>query len=109
MLTRQDLLQHPHNTPCPICSRPLGDVLVDERHLVPRSFKGKEKIRIHRMCHQKIHATFTERELAQWYYTVQRIVEHEEMQKFINWVRKKPIDYYDKNDETRHRHQKRKR
>lgn len=93
---------------CPICGRPFGDMsLVQFHHLVPKTFKGREGINIHKVCHQKIHATFSERELLNYYHTVERIVEHEEMSKFVKWVSKKHVDFYDKNDDTKHRHGKR--
>ena len=91
---------------CPICKRPLGGVLEDDHHLIPKTFKGKDTIRVHRVCHQKIHATFSERELYNYYHTVQRLIEHTEMQKFIKWISKKPIEFYDKNERTRERRRK---
>ena len=48
---------------CPICIRELGDVNVDKHHLIPKTHGGKEKFLIHEICHRKIHATFTEKEL----------------------------------------------
>jgi hypothetical protein len=93
---------------CPICGRELGDVLIEEHHLVPRTFKGKDTIMVHKMCHQKIHATFSERELLQYYHTPERICEHSEMEKFIAWITKKPPEYYNKNDDTANRKRKRK-
>lgn len=95
---------------CPICKRPFGDPkLVQFHHLIPKTFKGTDGIDIHKICHQKIHATFTERELLHVYHTVEVICEHEEMAKFIKWVSKKDPDFYDKNDDTAARHKKRKR
>lgn len=61
------------------------------------------------MCHQKIHATFAEGELLIYYNTVENITDHPEMKKFIKWIRKKPPEYYDKNDDTKSRKKKRKR
>lgn len=94
---------------CPICKRPLTGIvdLDQEHHLVPKTFKGKETIRIHRICHQKIHATFSERELANYYHTPARLLEHEEMQKFVKWVSKKDPTFYDKNNDTKERKRKR--
>jgi hypothetical protein len=93
---------------CPICGRPLGDVLLEEHHLIPRTFKGRDTITIHKMCHQKIHATFAERELQQYYHTPERIREHSVMETFIKWISKKPLEFYDKNDDTTDRKRKRK-
>lgn len=92
---------------CQICDRELGDVLIEDHHLVPKTFKGKHTIPIHRCCHQKIHATLSERELLQYYHTVDRIRDHPEMQKFIKWVRNKPPGFYSKNDDTKSRKRQR--
>lgn len=53
--------------PCPLCGRPLGTDNIDRHHLVPKSLKGREQFPIHRICHRKIHATFSERELLRAY------------------------------------------
>lgn len=101
---------------CVICGREDGGEMQDH-HLKPISFKQRQKgivdkanqIRIHKICHQKIHATFSEHELLNYYHTPETIRSHEEIIKFIKWVAKKPIDFYDKNDDTKHRKNKRKR
>ena len=74
---------------------------VNEHHLVPKTFKGKETIPVHIVCHTKIHSVFTERELLNHYHTVERIREHPEMEKFINWISKKEPDYRVRNVTTR--------
>lgn len=95
------------NALCVICSRQLNEVMVEHHHLIPRTFKGKVTIPLHRICHAKIHATFSERELANYYHTPERILESDEIQRFIKWVSNKPTDYYSKNDETKSRKSKR--
>lgn len=92
---------------CCLCERELGTTLVQEHHLIPKTFKGKLTVPLHAICHQKIHATFSERELHHYYHTPDRLRQHSEIQRFIKWVSKKPIDYYDKNDDTKDRHRKR--
>ena len=94
---------------CPICHRILLEGTYDEHHLVPKTFKGKETIIIHRMCHTKLHATFSENEMYQFYHTVERIIEHPEIQKFIKWISKKAPGFYDKNEDTTQRRRKRKK
>lgn len=94
---------------CPICHRVLGEVNIDEHHLIPKTFKGKHTIRMHRICHQKIHATWSERELLHVFNTVEMILSNEEMQKFVKWVAKKPPEYYDSSKDTCDRKSKRKR
>lgn len=91
---------------CCICGRELGGI-VQSHHLIPKTFKGRETVDIHKMCHQKIHATFSERELEKYYHTAERILEREEMQKFVKWIGKKDANYYDKNDQTKSRKQRR--
>lgn len=94
---------------CPLCNRELGDVNIDEHHLIPKTFKGKETITLHKICHRKIHATFTERELAKRYSTIESIVQHPEIQKFIVWVQKKEPWFYDCSIESVERKKKRRR
>lgn len=83
--------------------------MVDEHHLVPKTFGGKETFTLHRICHRKIHATFTERELLNYYNTFERLRDHTEIQKFVAWVKKKPNNYYSGTDETQSRKGKRRR
>jgi hypothetical protein len=95
---------------CAICGREMvRGPSVDWHHFVPRSEtrrakrkKGKpeenskgEVLPIHKICHRKLHSLFTEKELAAEYHTPQAIAAHPDMQVFIAWVRKQPIEYYD--------------
>lgn len=101
---------------CPICDREYGGK-VEDHHLKPVTYRSRTRevhdpdnqIPIHQVCHQKIHATFSEDELLKYYHTVERIRDHPEMVKFRKWISKKPADYYDKNDDTKHRKRRRKR
>ena len=63
----------------------------NEHHLIPHTFGGKDKIELHIICHDKLHHTFSEREMVNHYHTVERILENEEIQKFIKWIGKKDI------------------
>lgn len=93
--------------PCGLCGRPLGTHLIQEHHLIPKTFKGRVTAPMHKMCHQKIHATFSERELYTYYHTFERMLEHEEIVKFVKWINNKPLDFYLKNDDTAERRRKR--
>lgn len=79
---------------CPLCERDIPEGKESSHHLVPKTFKGKETIDLHKVCHDQIHALFSERELLNYYNTIERLKEHTDMNKFIRWVRKKPIDFY---------------
>lgn len=81
---------------CPICKR--KDVEHwDKHHLIPKLKGGKngETVNICRMCHDKIHSIFSEAELANYYNTIEKIMENEDVQKFAKWLSKKPSNFYD--------------
>ena len=81
---------------CPLCGRPLtAGPSMDEHHLVPKSKGGKAKAQIHRICHRKIHATLSERELAASYSSWQALQSHPEIATFVTWVANKPSTFYD--------------
>ena len=81
---------------CPLCGRPLlAGPSVDEHHLVPKSKGGKAKALIHRICHRKIHATLSERELATEYSNWAALQAHPEIAVFLKWVANKPYTFYD--------------
>lgn len=92
---------------CPICSRKMVDGSFNEHHLIPTTFKGKEKIELHIICHDKLHHTFSEREMVNHYNTIERIIEHEEIKKFIKWINKKDPAYYSKSKDTKKRKERR--
>jgi hypothetical protein len=79
---------------CPLCRRPLG-TRVEAHHLIPRLKGGRETVDLHAICHRKIHSLFTESELANYYNTAERLLENEDVQKFVQWVSKKDPDFHD--------------
>lgn len=94
---------------CPLCERELGDENIDRHHLVPKSKGGKVQELIHKICHRKLHATLTEKELAINYHTWASLKAHPEILKFIAWVKKQPLGFYSGSDETSDRKRKRRR
>ncbi|TFV95467.1 HNH endonuclease [Oxalobacteraceae bacterium OM1] len=82
---------------CLLCGRVLVDgPSVNLHHLIPKSHKGTDTVRLHRICHAKIHAVFSEKELADWYHTAERLLDHDEIRKFVSWVRKKDPEFFAK-------------
>lgn len=81
---------------CPLCRRPLAEPM-NKHHLIPmsRGGKGTPTVMMHKICHNKIHAVLTEKELMRYYHTIERLQEQEEIAKFIKWVSKKPPEFYD--------------
>ena len=81
---------------CPLCSRALlPDAPIDKHHLIPKSQGGREVVLLHKMCHRKIHSLFTEKELAKKYNSIEKLLAHEEIKKFVEWIKNKPSYFYD--------------
>lgn len=80
---------------CPLCHRRMAEPC-NRHHLLPisKGGKGTETVLLHKICHNKIHAVFTESELKRYYHTFARIRENEEMAAFLRWVAKKPPEFY---------------
>ncbi len=81
---------------CPLCTRPLAEP-VNRHHLLPvsRGGKGSPTLLMHKICHSKIHAVLSEKELERSYDTIEKLQAQEEIAKFIKWVSKKPPEFYD--------------
>ena len=65
---------------------------VDRHHWIPRKYKGTEWSWVHRICHKKIHSLYDERTLARELNTPAALLAREEMQRFVGWVRKQPLE-----------------
>jgi len=95
--------EEPEVSQCALCGRSMPDGSWNEHHLVPATFKGTEKIALHKVCHDTLHRTLSEREMQKYYHTIDRLLENEDIQKFVSWIKKKPNDYYSKTKETKER------
>ena len=72
---------------CPLCGRPMvRGPSVDEHHLVPKSRGGRAAELVHRVCHRKLHATFTESQLAGDFSTWEALRAHPDIAAFIRDV-----------------------
>ncbi len=80
---------------CSLCNRQLAPPCT-RHHLLPLSKggKGTPTIWLHKICHNKIHAVFTEMELKRHYNTIESIKGHEEIAAFVKWVTKKEPQFY---------------
>jgi hypothetical protein len=91
---------------CPLCNRHMPAKERSSHHLIPVAEESDNSKRetIHRICHIKIHSLFTEEELALKYNSIEKLKEHEEIKKFIKWLKNKPDNFYDvsRQDKTRH-------
>lgn len=86
----------PDTDKCPLCNRELAEPIV-RHHLIPPSKGGKDSptVPMHKICQAKVHAVFTETELKTYYNTVDKLKEHEDIAKFIKWVSKKELEFFD--------------
>jgi hypothetical protein len=80
---------------CQLCDRPFGKD-VQQHHLIPKSQGGRETISLHPICHRKVHALFNEKELARRFSTIEALLQNEDIQSFVHWVKNKPADFYRK-------------
>lgn len=78
---------------CWLCARPMGE-LTEWHHPVPKSRKGRDKVPVHPICHQAIHASFTNARLERIGLAVEQIREHPEVAKFLTWVASKDPDFH---------------
>ncbi|ACI99461.1 HNH endonuclease signature motif containing protein [Rhodospirillum centenum] len=80
--------------PCPLCGREmLEGPSLEEHHLVPRSLGGRETVTLHRVCHRRIHAEFSERDLRDRYGTIESLRAHPAIAAFIRWVAGRPPEF----------------
>lgn len=67
---------------------------VDRHHFLPRAEGGRDSAAVHRICHRKLHTLWSERELAVLYSTPEAIRAHPEIRRFVDWVRRKPPEFW---------------
>lgn len=87
---------------CELCGR--DEVALTRHHLIPQSRHNKARTKknfsreamkteiamLCPACHAQVHELFSNQELANYYHTVERLKDHSDMAKFINWVKKRP-------------------
>jgi uncharacterized Fe-S cluster-containing protein len=78
---------------CWLCARPLGE-RVQWHHPVPKAKKGRVTVPVHPICHRTIHAHFTNAQLSRIGEDLETVLAHEEVGKFVKWVKDKPPDFH---------------
>ncbi|MFD1340904.1 HNH endonuclease [Litorisediminicola beolgyonensis] len=87
----------PDDPICPLCLRPIPpEAKQSLHHLVPklRGGKGGPVVRLHQICHNEIHATLTETELAREFDTPEKLRAHPRLAAFVRWVSKRPPAFH---------------
>lgn len=88
---------------CPLCLRPIPAAAKQSlHHLVPklRGGAGGPTVRLHQICHNEVHATLSETELARRYNTVESLRAHPRIAKFVDWVGTKPPSFHSRSAGT---------
>ncbi|SFC64677.1 HNH endonuclease [Tropicimonas isoalkanivorans] len=101
-----DRPDNPSDPLCPLCGRPIPrHARQSLHHLVPklRGGKGGPTVRLHQICHNEIHATLTETELARDYASIDALRDHPRLAKFIAWVSRRPPDFHARSPGPRRR------
>ena len=82
---------------CPLCLRPIpAEAKQSLHHLVPklRGGAGGRTVRLHQICHNEIHATLTETELAREFNTIEALRSHPRLARFAAWIASRPPGFH---------------
>jgi 5-methylcytosine-specific restriction enzyme A len=82
----------PEPLQCALCERYVRTV--SRHHLVPKQKGGKHgpTIPLCQPCHSTLHATFTNKELATRYNSIDQLRSAPPLQTYLNWIRDKTIE-----------------
>ena len=97
---------------CPLFLRPIPPgVKQSQHHLIPKlkGGKGGPTVLVHHICHQEIHATLTEAELAREYNTPEALRDHPHLATFFQWVAKRPPEFHARGRSSLRKQRSRKR
>lgn len=83
---------HQNMRVCVLCERKVNTVSL--HHLVPKQEGGKyqQTVPLCQPCHSTIHLHFTNKELANNFYTIPSLQEAPRLIKYLNWIRKRNIE-----------------
>jgi hypothetical protein len=84
---------------CALCERPIpAEAKQSLHHLVPklRGGKGGPVVLLHQICHNEVHASASEAELARLWSTPEALRRHPRLERFVRWVRKRPAGFHSK-------------
>ena len=79
-----------HN--CPICTRDTPKEYIEKHHLNPKKRNGPT-ILVCCSCGDQLHLLFTRKQLEKKYNTLEKILADERVQKWREWISKKPNNF----------------
>ena len=87
--------QYEHKGICPICDRDMyAGSSVNRHHFVPKSRGGKATEWCHRVCHDFLHRTWTNKQLEREFSDPELIRQDVRAQTFTEWIQKKDPFFY---------------
>jgi 5-methylcytosine-specific restriction protein A len=80
--------------PCALCGRVVPHALITLHHLLPKEEGGEAEHRLPfcKPCHKQVHATFSNKQLAARYDSIEKLQAASELSKFLAWIRKQRPD-----------------
>ena len=78
---------------CFLCGRPLGR-RIEWHHPVPKSRGGREVEPVHPICHRTIHASLSNKALADGYSDAAALRAHRDIARFLEWIADKDPDFH---------------
>jgi ribosomal silencing factor RsfS len=78
---------------CSLCQRVTPEAYYEKHHLTPHCKKGSNYIWMCQDCADQVHELFTNNELRDIYNTLESLLSNEKIQKWIQWIRKKPNEF----------------
>jgi hypothetical protein len=90
---------------CPICERDMfkDGKSTNQHHFVPKSRGGKDQDMAHRICHDMLHRTWTNKELENEFSDPEAIRADPKMANFLKWIAKKDPLFYESSKDTKER------
>jgi hypothetical protein len=79
--------------PCFLCGRTLGR-RIEWHHKVPKSCGGRDVEPVHPICHRILHASLTNRELADGSSNAANLRAHPDIARFLAWIEDKDPDFH---------------
>jgi 5-methylcytosine-specific restriction enzyme A len=79
---------------CQLCGRDVPRGMITLHHLRPRQKGGmaEDRTPLCRPCHKQLHATFSNKDLARHFTTIEALRAAESLQPFLGWIRKQKPD-----------------
>lgn len=90
---------------CPICHRDMfkDGSSTNQHHFIPKSRGGREQRYAHTICHNQLHALWTNKELENEFSDPEVIRADSRMEKFIKWIAKKDPLFYESSKDSSER------